>query len=394
MPEPTTAAHDPLAGFAVRMSLFYGASFLVIGLYLPYFPVWLHWRGLSSGEIGLIVALPSFARIIGTPVATLLADRIGDPRRMVRLLALYTLVCFALLPLATTPQLILVLILLYGLAGPSILPLAEAVALSGVRTGGLDYGRMRLWGSVSFILASALGGAAVKAFGPGIIQWLIIGASLLTLTAAWSLPRADVSPAANERERGAGAGFGEALQVLTTPSFAVFLLATALAQSSHALFYAFGTLHWRSLGISEAMIGLLWSVGVIAEILLFAWARRPLARLGPTGLIMLGALAAVLRWSGMAFDPPLAVLFALQALHGLSFGAAHLGAIHFMSAHVPARLSATAQGLYSTATVGIGMGTVLLASGPLYDALGAKSYAVMAVLAIVGLSLSLGLFKR
>lgn len=373
------------------MSIFYGASFLVIGLFLPYFPVWLDWRGLTAGQISLIVALPSFARIIGTPVASVLADRIGDPRQMVQFLASCTLLCFLLLPLAGSAPAILALIALYGLTGPALLPLAEAIALAGVRAGGLDYGRMRLWGSVTFILASAVGGFALSSYGPEAIQWLLIGAVALTFAASWLLP---VVEGANSSSTWSRPSFADALSLIGTSGFALFLVATALMQSSHALLYAFGTLHWRASGISEFTIGLLWSVGVVAEILLFAFARGPLARLGALGLIIVGGTASALRWAGTAMDPPLAVLFVLQALHGLSFGAAHLGAVHYMSAHIPPRLSATAQGLYATTSAGIAMGTVLLVSGPLYEVFGANAFWGMAALALAGLVASLGLARR
>lgn len=382
MTEPAARLRPELAGFAVRMSLFYAASFLVIGLYLPYFPVWLDWRGLTAAQIGLVVALPSFARVIGTPIAGYLADRMGDPRRMVQLLALYTLACFLLLPVATTAAPIMILIALYGLAGPALVPLSEVVALKGVRAGGLDYGRMRLWGSVTFILANFAGGMALRAFGPQAIQWLIIAAMALTLAAAFVLPRAPAGPTSQVVRP----NLTDATGLMGNRSFLVFLGATALVQSSHALLYAFGTLHWRAGGISEWAIGLLWAIGVIAEIVVFAYARRPLALLGPVGLLVLGAAAAAARWAAMALDPPLAALAVLQALHGLSFGAAHLGAIHYLSENVPPRLAATAQGLYSTCNVGIAMGGVLLVSGPLYASLGALAFWVMAALAVAGLA--------
>src|SRR4029434_6385693 len=110
--------------------------------------------------------------------------------------------------------------------------------------------------------------------------------------------------------------------------------------------YTFGTLHWRALGYSTLVAGELWSVGVAAEILVFAYSAAVLRRVGPISILVLAGLAAVARWLVMAFDPAVWLLFALQALHGLTFGAAHLGALHFLARFVPEAQGGTAQAVY------------------------------------------------
>lgn len=170
---------------------------------------------------------------------------------------------------------------------------------------------------------------------------------------------------------------------------------TSAVQASHAVYYVFGTLHWQSIGISTGVIGMLWAVGVIAEIGLFAVSGRgAVAAIGPARLVWLGALAAALRWSVTSFDPPLAVLFGVQLLHGLTFGAAHLGAIHFISESVPESCAATAQGLYASVTAGIAMGAAMTAAGPLYAAFGGRAYLAMAIMGAVGTAGALLLMSR
>jgi len=178
---------------------------------------------------------------------------------------------------------------------------------------------------------------------------------------------------------------------LGSPTFLLFLLAAGAIQAAHAAFYTFGTLHWRTLGLSTLVAGQLWTVAIAAEILVFAYSAALLRRLGPISVLVLAAVAAVVRWSAMAFDPAVSWLFALQALHGLTFGAAHVGAIHVLARFVPEAQAGTAQAVYASATSGILLGGATLLAGPLYAAWGGRAYLAMAALAAVGLLAALGL---
>jgi PPP family 3-phenylpropionic acid transporter len=152
--------------------------------------------------------------------------------------------------------------------------------------------------------------------------------------------------------------------------------------------------HWATLGISASWSGALWGIGVIAEILLFLYSARVLARITPVGLIALGGATAVLRWLAMGFDPSLAWLVPLQVLHGVTFGATHLGAIHYIGRAVPESQGGTAQALYASVTSGIAMGTAMLTSGPLYAAFAGRAYWVMALVALAGLAAALALSRH
>jgi MFS transporter, PPP family, 3-phenylpropionic acid transporter len=164
----------------------------------------------------------------------------------------------------------------------------------------------------------------------------------------------------------------------------LFLLAASFIQASHAVYYSFGSLNWRMQGIADSMIGALWSIGVVAEIALFALSARVIAFCGTVRLLMFAGLAATLRWAFLAIDPPLLVTALLQGLHAMSFGAAHLAAMHFLTHAVPEDRAAFAQGLYAAVVAGLVLGTVTLASGPLYRAFAGEAYSAMAVLALIG----------
>jgi PPP family 3-phenylpropionic acid transporter len=144
-------------------------------------------------------------------------------------------------------------------------------------------------------------------------------------------------------------------------------------------------LYWRGLGFSDTAIGALWAEGVMAEIALF-WLSAPLVRrFGPLGLMALGGAAGILRWSLIGILPGLAPAALLQLLHAGTFGASHLGAMHFMARTVPPHASASAQSLYAALSSGLGSGLVMLAAGWLYGAYGGDAYPFMALLSAAGL---------
>jgi len=367
---------------AARISLFYWAIFLIIGLVTPFLPIWLDARGLTVAEISIAGALPLFIRIVATPMVAYLADRSGDHRRMVIVLAWSGLACTILLSQSFHLWPIILLSTLMMLTTSSIMPLTETLAMRAVRAHGLDYGRMRLWGSISFIVATLIGGAAIEQWTGSVVIWLLIGAILMTALAAHVLPRPEGSATTSARPRISRA---DVAALVTSPLFLLFLAAAGLVQAGHAVFYVYGVLHWRSLGLSATWTGVLWAIAVIAEILLFARSGAVLKILSPLGLIALGAIAAIVRWIAMAFDPPFAALVSLQILHALTFGATHIGTVHFIAQNIPPERAGTAQALQASVTAGIAMGGATLLAGQLYGPFGAKAYLAMAVLGGLGL---------
>ena len=378
-------------GFAVRVSLLYAAVCTVIGTQLPFYPVWLDWRGLGASEIAIITAAPLVVRVVVTPALAFAADRFGDHRRfLIGLAWAGLLVVLALTQLSTFWPLLFGTVL-FSLAMSTIMPLTETVAMTGVKAAGLDYGRMRLWGSLSFIVASICGGWLLEPLGAGAAIWLVAGGVVLTVAAAHGLQR----PIGLGRLKAATSpprlSVADALGLLRSRLFLLFLLTTGLVQGAHGVFYTFGVLHWREQGLDTAWSGMLWGVAIVCEVVLFAYSAAVLRRVGPVQLIILGCGAAVVRWLLMGFDPPLALLVLLQISHSLTYTASHIGAIHFMSRVVPDQQSGTAQALYASVTGGIGLGGAMLIAGPLYASYGGRAYWAMAIMAAIALAASLAL---
>lgn len=382
------------ANFAFRVSVFYGALFVVAGVKLPYFPVWLDGRGLSTAEIAVITAAPLFVRILATPALGIAADASGDRRKAIVILAWGAAAGFCLLAVPRSFWPILLISLTLSVATTSIMPLTETVAMSGVRQYGLDYGRMRLWGSLTFIAASFAAGLAVERAGFEVVLWLMIAGAWATVASAHSLP---APAAAGGAEAVAAAkprpSIADAVKLALSARFGLFIAAVGTAQASHAVFYTFGVLHWREQGIASGWAGVLWAIGVIAEIGLFAWSRAIVQRTGALALVLTGASAGAVRWCIMAADPPLALLLPLQALHGLTYGASHLGSVHYMSEHVPAEQAGTAQALYAAVTSGVAMGIATVAAGPLYASFKGGAYLAMGLMSAVGLAAGLALAR-
>ena len=384
----------PRLSFAWRLGLLYAALFLVVGCYLPYLPVWLQWRRLDADAIAVLLATPLFARILFTPLISYAADRVGGRRTILIALAWGSLLSFLLLWAADGFWQMLLATILLAANWTTIMPLVETVAVTGIRTGALDYGRVRLWGSLSFIVASLGAGIVIGKIGPEVVLPLLVAATALLVLGAHLLPRELAGQGCAAPAVLRGLKLADAFSLVRAPLFLLFLLAASLIQASHALYYSFGTLNWRAQGIPDGAIGVLWSVGVVAEVALFAVSGRVIAYCGAARLLMLAGLAAILRWGVMAIDPPLWATGLLQTLHAMSFGAAHIAAIHFLTHAVPEDRAATAQGVYAACVAGLVLGLVTIACGPLYRALAGEAYGVMAVLAVLGAASAYRLAQR
>ncbi len=373
---------------AWRIAAVYWALFSGIGVFMPFLPVWLKARGLNVEQIALVLALQSMMRVAASPAISHLADRIGRLRPVMIAAAAAALAGLLCLTAAEGFAAIALWVgLAYGAFAP-LPPMTEAYTVSAGRRFGLDYGRMRLWGSLAFIAGSLSAGAALDVLRAGRLIWLIVAAQGALLALLTLLP-----PRGERAEAGRAfsAGTAPARFSFLAPAFVVFLLAAGLAQGSHALVYGFSALHWKAQGHSGATVGALWGAGVLAEVALFWFSGGVMARLGAVRLLMLGAAAGAARWAGLSMDPPLSALFALQALHGLSFGAAHLGAIEYIRTRTPAHLAATAQAVYAAVTGGVFMTAAMWASGPLYERYRADAWWVMAAMAAGAFVLTLAL---
>ena len=358
----------------------FGALFLALGVYLPFFPVFLAGRGLSPEAIGVAIAIPTLVKLVVLPPAGWLWDRVDRPRAILAALGIGAAAGFALVGFAPSTIAILAAVAISALFWSPSFALIDAFAVRLQRVRAVDYGRARLWGSVSFVAGNLLAGAALDILPGASIVALIATPFLLFSLAAWLLP---VLPAA------APAPANSTVASVHAPARLVFgIAAVAIIDASHALYYVFASVQWTAAGMSAGVIGLLWSLGVIAEIVLFIYAAPAVRRFKPMPLIALGGVAAFIRFGAMALEPSAGPLLALQLLHGLTFGAAHIGLIALINESIADRALGRAQASASTVS-GIVMALATLAAGPLYARYGAGAYLPFAVLGAIGAALAL-----
>ncbi|MEM1420078.1 MAG: MFS transporter [Pseudomonadota bacterium] len=347
----------------IRFSLVYSGLFLALGAHLAFGQLWYEDWGLDPAEIGWLSAFAIAVRIVAGVALPALSDWIGKPRRFLAVLSLIgAMAGVAHLGVETRTGLyLLTAVLACAFAG--MIPLTDAHGYAAADRMKFSYRRARSVGSFAFLAATFCVGAIAERFGNDVVM-IWIGASLAL--GAWA---ALAAPMHGQKTPGpVWRGLGE---VLARPGIPMFLLCVAFLNASHAVYYAYGSIHWRAIGYSETLIGGLWAWGVLAEIALFLVGRSVIEHLGPTRGLALAGLAGAVRWGAMTFDPGIAALFALQTLHAATFGLMHLSALEFIARTVPEARRATAQGLMSAMAGGLAMvaATVLAAwAYPLYDA--------------------------
>ena len=359
-------------GDGTRTGLFLAAFFAAGAITTAFLPLWFADQGLTPGQIGQVLGSASLLRVFAVPGLGWVADAGGHPRLSLFAAASCAALCAALFPVAPGTLALTAVVALQGVASSSLAPLTDALTLALAAARRLDYGRTRAWGSVSYMLASAGGGVLLGRTGTGVVPFLLAGFYGFAAVLASLLPRI----AAPDR---AGRGLEGPLR---SPVFRLALLASALIQGSHAAYYGFAGLHWRSAGIPDAVIGLLIAEGIVAEIALFIWGRRLAERLGPARLTGLAAAACVVRWTATAFVTAVPALAALQLLHAGTFAFQHLSAMMVLRGLPPER-AGMAQALLAALGFAAPAGMLTWLSGRLYESAGGLTFLAMAALGVL-----------
>lgn len=371
---------------AVLTAAYYAALFFTFGAQLPYWPVWLKDWGLTTAEIGIYLGAAIVARITGSTVLPALADRFAIRRWMIACTALGASALVLLHPTITDEQVLFAATLALALVSAPTVPLGEAMGVRAAARHGFAYAPVRAVGSIAFLLANIAVGAWVTAAGPNVVIWVMAAGFVVTAALGAIHPG---SGAAAVRDRATSA---EIAALMRTPVFVLFAVTVALVQGSHGVFYVYSALDWQAQGLTPALIGWLWASGVMAETLVMLGpARGWVMRLGPALAIALAAGAAALRWFGFSLSPDTIWLWPLMMMHALTFALAHLGAMAFIAAAIPPRLTGSAQGAVSGLVGGsLNAGALFLAAAIVDRAGIAWAYGMAAGMA--GLSVVAALF--
>jgi MFS transporter, PPP family, 3-phenylpropionic acid transporter len=347
-----------------RLSGYYFFYFAFLGAFSPYFGLYLQSLSFSAWDIGLLMSQMQMMRMFGPYLWGWLADRFGHRLHIVRLAGLIALAGFsAFFWLDRLPGMLLAMAAL-AFFWSAALPLVETLTFDHLREDCGRYSRIRLWGSIGFIIAVMGTGAALDLVSPVAVLWVCWALLLGILGVALVLPEA----AARTEARDA-LSIGRILR----QSHVLALMAACLAMAAaHGAYYVFYSIHLSAHGYSKFEVGELWSLGVVAEIVVFMLMARLAKRFSLRAILLASFAAAVLRFllMGWYVESP-AMMILVQLLHGLTFGAHHASAIAAVNLWFPGRAQGRGQALYSSLSFGAGGLLGALISGRVWDSWGA-----------------------
>lgn len=367
------------------LSLFFAGLFAIQGLFLPYWPVWLKSQGLPANEIGILLSLPNWMRVFADPLIAQRADFTGNRKTPMIILAGIYVGVIALFPVSSNFWWLALLSSLIGLTYAPLLPLGTTVTVHECSQRGLDYGRIRLWGSLAFILMSYGAGWFLDGRSEEWIVWILLAAAVVNFLIINQVPNPTT-----ERTLRSGSSV---LFLLRQPVFLIFLGCIGFGQGAHGTYYGFASVNWENAGYSHEAIGAFWSIGVIAEILLFAVAGKYIRKYHPGTLFIIGTFFGIVRWTALGLSNDLWVILAVQPLHAMTFAITHLAGVSFISRAIPSQLATSAQSLMTTLSMGVFLGSAIWISGPLFEHFGGYSYLAMSAMSVIALLFSILLKK-
>ena len=362
------------------LALSYFTYFFSYGIFLPFWGVWLKGEGIPPETIGILLGAGLVARFLGS---LLIAPRVKDPSHLVtalRLLALLTLAFAIGFCFGNGWGWLMLVIAGFNLFFSPLVPLTDALAGTWQKQITLDYGRIRLWGSLAFVIGSALTGQMVSVWGHNAILYSLIISILAMLLGMMLKP--SVMPQGEARTH--SEADRSLWEMLKEGPVWRFLLCVTLLQGAHAGYYSFGSIYWQEAGYSASTIGYLWSLGVVAEVIIFASSNFLFRRWNARNLLLLSACCGILRWGLMASSTELGWLLVIQILHCGTFTVCHLAAMRFIAARKGPEVIRL-QAVYSALAMGGGIAIMTVIAGFLFEHLQGGVFWVMAAVVVPAL---------
>ena len=358
-----------------KFSFVYFSIFVVIGINAPFWPLWLSYKGFDSRYIAIILSCSVLIKLFSNPFFAGIGDKYGNRKLPMYFLSIISIcLLFTLNFINSLFFISLIAILSWAMFAP-LMPLTESLTTTAIKTHKFDYGKTRLWGSISFILASFLVGIFVDHQGISYIPLLMTFGAILVFVSIYYMPKIKSLPSTHNISI-----YG----LLSNRSFLPFLLASGAIQSSHGMYYGFASIYWKSIGINESMIGALWAEAVVFEIILLAIFSKLKNLFNSRIFIIIAGLLAIIRWILMVYADSILFIFIIQILHAFTFGLTHIAAIFFISEIMPSRAQAKCQALYSAISMGAFLAIAIAISGDLYKYMYNKAFFFSAFLALTG----------
>lgn len=361
-----------------RLSSFYLFYFASLGAFIPYWSVYLQSLGFSPLEIGELMAILMATKIVSPNIWGWIADHSGRRMMIVRFGCLAALVVFCLIFFHQSYWWLVLIMVGYSFFWNAALPQFEAITFTYLGNRSEKYSGIRVWGSVGFIVSVSLVGPLLEFYGAGLLPYI----SVFILLGIWL-----TSMIVKERDAGKVSLTHEPLsKILFRPGVIALFVSCMLMQASHGPYYTFYTLYMESHGYARGWVGQLWSLGVVAEVVVFMVMFKLVNRFGLRNLILASLALASLRWvlTGLFVESTAIMIFA-QILHAASFGVFHAAAIQLIHNYFRGRHQGKGQALYSSMSFGVGGSIGSLYSGYTWDVFGQESiYMVAAIISACG----------
>jgi PPP family 3-phenylpropionic acid transporter len=368
-----------------KLSALYFVYFALLGVMAPYLSLYLESEGFSLLEIGQLVSLLMVTKVVAPLLWGSLADKYNKNILLVRLGAIMTLLCYLGFFWAHTFWSLAVVIVLYSFFWNAVLPQIEVLTLYNLAEQKNRYSRIRLWGSIGFIFSVAICGWLFDEQELTIFPWVL----LVLISAIVIVSLLGFSEVKLEKTQ---IKFGKTFRSQLCRSWILlFFSVSFLLQVSHGAYYTYFSIYLSSLGYPKVQIGMLWALGVVAEIVMFVVMHRWLKRSSIENIMFLSLLLTVIRWvMTAAYADSLLTITLVQCLHAFSFGAMHVASIQFVHHNFEQQNQGRAQALYSSMGFGAGGAVGAYLSGYVVSAHNySNAFLVSAVICLLGLVLVL-----
>ncbi len=353
-----------------RLSGFYFFYFASLGVLIPYWSLYLKSLGYSSLSIGALVAILPATKLVAPYIWGWLADHTRRSMFIIRIASVLALLSFLLVFVNQQLWWLIISMVMFSFFWNAILPQFEAMTLNHLGHDSHRYSMIRLWGSLGFIIVVVLMGDLLQRYDADIIPLVVLFTFAIIAFTSFIVPEKLNTPHAVH---------SPIWPVIKQPKVLAFLAVCFLMLCSHGPYYTFYSIYLQELGYSPQMIGILWAVGVLAEVIIFLIMYRLLPMFGVRKLLLITLVLTTLRWLTIGFfADDLVMLFFAQLLHAFSFGVFHAVGISLVHEHFTGSHQGRGQALYASVSFGAGVAVGSLVSGLLWDQWGASALFVFA----------------
>ena len=361
-----------------RLSRFYFFYYFFVGSFVPYWGIYLQSENFSPSSIGILLSLFQISRIVAPNFWGWLADHTGHRVKWIKLTSFLGLIGFIGIFWAKGFFWIFLVMLALSLFTSSTLPLAESLTLAHLATTDGHYSRIRLWGSIGFIVASLFLGYLIDLQGINILLWVLLIAQAIIFFLSNTIPETqDIEHKTNDLS---------IWKIIKTPSVIALLIGCTLMVSAHGVLYNFYSIYLKDHGYSSGTIGWLWAVGVICEILIFMAMPKILRRYSLKAILLVSLFLGVIRFILIGASPDhLYLLFIAQIFHAATFGSFHAASIEVIAYYFQGRNQTRGQAIYNSVAYGIGGTIGGLGGGYLIQYLGGQlGFMIAAISPLIG----------